>query len=128
MEANAAFANYGDIIRVIDMLFQGRHGCTASEREVGATFTVSTELFLDTRKAAETDQLEYTIDVAAVHEVVKAVVTGTTCNLVETVAENIAKDLLTAFPINAVRVRMHKDRSPMPGPTNGYEVELFRKA
>lgn len=110
------------------MVFQGRHGCTASEREVGATFTVSVELFLDVSKAAENDTLDKTVDVAAAHDVVKEIVTGETLNLVETLAERIAADLLKAFDINAVRVRMHKDRSPMPGPTRGYEIELFRTA
>ncbi len=128
MEANAAFSSYGDIIRILDMVFQGRHGCTASEREVGATFTVSVELFLDVSKAAENDTLDKTVDVAAAHDVVKEIVTGETLNLVETLAERIAADLLKAFDINAVRVRMHKDRSPMPGPTRGYEIELFRTA
>ena len=116
-----------DVIRVQDMVFQARHGCSPAERELGAMFHVSVELYLDTRDAAAEDQLEATADVAAVFATILETVTGPTRNLLETVAEEIAEALLDRFDLEAVRVKCHKDRVPLPGPAAGYEVEILRR-
>jgi len=116
-----------DVIKLRDMVFQARHGCTSAERELGALFSVSVELYLDTRKAAESDNLDDTAHVAEIHETVLEIVTGPSKNLLESVAENIAEALLERFSIQAVKVKISKDRVPMPGPAAGYEVEILRR-
>ena len=116
-----------DVIRVHDMVFTARHGCTPAERELGALFSVSVELFLDTRPAAAADDLAATADVAMVYKTVKEIVQGPPRNLLEAIAEDIADALLERFPIEAVRVKFHKDRVPLPGPAAGYEVEILRR-
>ncbi len=116
-----------DVIRIHDMVFQARHGCSQAEREIGALFKVSVELFLDTRPAAGNDNLEATADVGQVYETVLEIVTGESRNLLETIAEDIAEALLRKFNIEAVRVCFHKDRVPLPGPSAGYEIEIFRR-
>lgn len=116
-----------DVIRIHDMVFQGRHGCYPAERELGAMFRVSVELYLDTREAATTDNIEDTTDVGKVYNCILDIVTGESRNLLETIAEAIADALLERFDIEAVRVRFSKDRVPLPGPANGYEVEILRR-
>lgn len=116
-----------DVIRVQDMVFQARHGCSPAERELGAMFHVTVELFLDARNAAASDHLSDTADVAEVFKAVRDIVTGPSRNLLETVAEDIAEALLERFAIEGVRVTCHKDRVPLPGPAAGYEVEIFRR-
>ncbi len=116
-----------DTIRVYDMVFTARHGCSPAERELGALFSVSVELYLDTRPAAASDNLATTADVAEVYKTVKEIVQGPPRNLLEAIAEDIAEALLERFPIEAVRVKFHKDRVPLPGPTAGYEVEILRR-
>lgn len=116
-----------DVIRIHEMSFQARHGCSPAERELGAMFRVSVDLYLDTRRAAETDSLQDTADVAEIYQAIHAIVTGPPRHLLETIAEAIAEDLLTTFDVQAVRVRFHKDRVPLPGPSAGYEVEILRR-
>jgi 7,8-dihydroneopterin aldolase/epimerase/oxygenase len=116
-----------DVIRVQQMNFQGRHGCSEAERELGAMFRVSVELFLDTRPAAKSDSLGDTSDVAEIYRAVRQIVTGPSRHLLETIAEDIAETLLTKFDVEAVRVKFHKDRVPLPGPSAGYEVEILRR-
>ncbi|MCB2211920.1 dihydroneopterin aldolase [bacterium] len=116
-----------DVIRVQEMNFQGRHGCSPAERELGAMFRVSVELYLDTRPAAASDSLSDTADVADIYRAVREIVTGPPRHLLETIAENIADALLSKFAAEAVRVRFHKDRVPLPGPSAGYEVEILRR-
>ncbi len=116
----------GDILRLERMIFEAHHGCTRSEREEGATFTVDVEFLLDLKKAAAGDDLAKTINVAEAYVTVSKIVLGPSRNLVETVAEEIASTLLARFGPKSVRVVVHKDRAPMPGPTEGYEVEIVR--
>lgn len=116
-----------DVVRVHDMVFTARHGCSAAERELGALFSVCVELYLDTRPAAANDDLSATADVAEVYKTVKEIVQGPPRNLLEAIAEDIADALLKRFPIEAVRVKFHKDRVPLPGPAAGYEVEILRR-
>ncbi len=116
-----------DVIRVQQMNFQGRHGCSAAERELGAMFRVSVELYLDTRPAAKSDSLSDTANVADIYRAVREIVTGPSRHLLESIAESIAEKLLSEFPVEAVRVRFHKDRVPLPGPSAGYEVEILRR-
>ena len=116
-----------DVIRIHDMSFQGRHGCSPAERELGAMFSVNVELYCDTRHAAESDRLADTADVAEVYQTVLQIVTGPPRHLLETIAEAIADALLERFEVDAVRVKFHKDRVPLPGPSAGYEVEIIRR-
>lgn len=115
-----------DVLRVMDMLFQAKHGCSQAEREVGATFRCDVHLFTDFRPVAKSDRLETTIDVTEIYDHVQKIMSGPTRNLIETVAEEIADTLFDTFHIAAVRVRLHKDRAPMAGVTGGFEVEIIR--
>jgi dihydroneopterin aldolase len=58
---------------------------------------------------------------------VREIAQGEPRNLLETIAEDIADALLARFAIQAVRVKFHKDRVPLPGPHAGYEVEILRR-
>ncbi|MDP8206645.1 MAG: dihydroneopterin aldolase [Candidatus Electryonea clarkiae] len=115
-----------DLLRIREMVFQANHGCTPAEREVGATFRVEAELRFSQRQASRTDNLEDTVDVTEVHEVVSEIILGPSCNLLETLAEKIAIVLLDRLDVESVRIRLHKNRSPLPAPTGGYEVEIVR--
>lgn len=126
--ANAPELQGLDVIRIHDMVFQARHGCTPAERELGAMFHVNVDLYLDTRDAAKDDDLDRTADVQKVYETVLEIVTGPPRNLLETIAEAIAEALLDRFDVvDAVRVKFHKDRVPLPGPAAGYEVDIIRR-
>ncbi len=115
-----------DVIRLQDMVFQAKHGCSIAEREVGATFTVNIELFTQLRHASITDQLEDTIDVADVYKITQKIILGPVKNLVESIAGSVAEALLNEYPqIEAVRIRVHKDRTPLGGPSGGYEIEML---
>lgn len=115
-----------DILRIKDMEFHGYHGCTEAERKQGNKFRVTVELFFDQRKASRADQLESTVDVNEVYSVVKNIVKGSPKNLIETVAEELAESILEKFEIVGIKVMVAKDKSALPGTTDGYEVEIFR--
>src|ERR1700694_4669171 len=76
------------------MTFFGRHGALPAERELGARFSVDVELTADLRRAGHTDRLEDTVDYSKAYEVVRQVVEGEPCQLLEAVAERIAGRLV----------------------------------
>jgi dihydroneopterin aldolase len=107
-----------DRLLLTGMAFYGRHGVLPAERALGGRFVVDVEAALDLRAAGERDDLAATVDYAAMYEEVRAIVEGAPLNLIEAVAEGVARRLLAAFPpLQAVTVRVHKPGAPLPGAT-----------
>ncbi|WP_395879550.1 dihydroneopterin aldolase [Desulfallas sp. Bu1-1] len=115
-----------DKIIMSSMAFYGYHGVLPQERELGQTFLVDVELYLDLRAAGESDDPAMTASYAEAYEVVRQVVTGEPCNLIEAVAERIAARLLEEFPLREVLVRVKKPSAPVPGQFNYMGVEITR--
>ena len=87
----------------------GCHGVYESEKKNPQGFTVSVTLYLDLRRAGESDDLRDTVNYADCFEVIRRQAEECSYNLIEALAENIAKELL-AFPmIGRVKVSVQKD-------------------
>jgi dihydroneopterin aldolase len=114
-----------DRILMEGMAFFGRHGVFPAERELGARFTVDVELMGDLREAARSDRLDATINYAQAYELVKDVVEGDPCHLLEAVAQRIADRLLQLPRVEQATVRVHK-RPPLEGEFRSFGVELTR--
>jgi dihydroneopterin aldolase len=114
-----------DRILMEGMAFFGRHGVFPAERELGARFTVDVELFGDLTAAALSDRLDSTIDYARAYELVKEVVEGDPCHLLEAVAQRIADRLLQLPRVERATVRVQK-RPPLEGEFRSFGVELTR--
>ena len=87
---------------------RGYHGVFPREREEGQTFIVDLVLGLDTRPAAADDDLAKTVHYGIVAEEVVAVVQGEPVDLVETLAERIARLLIDEFGAPRVKVSIAK--------------------
>ena len=107
------------------MAFFGRHGVFPAERELGARFTVDVELYGDLSEAAASDRLDLTIDYAQAYDLVKKVVEGEPCHLLEAVAQRIAARLLELPRVERATVRVQK-RPPLEGEFRSFGVELTR--
>lgn len=93
----------------------GHHGVLEHERTVGQTFVVDLSLEADLGAAAATDDVDDTVNYAAVAEVVETIVAGSPVNLLETLAVAIADTLLTEFPkVASTEVTVNKPRAPIP--------------
>lgn len=110
------------------MVFFGRHGVLASERELGQRFVVDLEIRLDLRRAGVSDDLTETVDYSEVHHRVREVVEGGPFDLIEAVAERIATSVLESHPrIEAVRVKVSKPDVRLEGTVlGGSAVEIVR--
>ncbi|HET9380181.1 MAG TPA: dihydroneopterin aldolase [Streptomyces sp.] len=105
---------------------RGHHGVFPEEREKGQTFVVDLVLGLDTRPAAAGDDLTKTAHYGIVAEEVVAVVEGEPVNLIETLAERIARTCLRHEEIQEVEVCVHKPQAPITVPFDDVTVTITR--
>jgi dihydroneopterin aldolase len=118
-----------DKIHLPDISFFGRHGTLPEENILGQTYQVSLTIELDTRPAARTDDLSLTIDYRQAIEIARHIVTGPPFNLIETVADRIARALLAALPLaRGVHVRITKPHPPVGLHVPGVTVEIYRQS
>ena len=118
-----------DRILLEGMVFYGRHGTLAAERELGQPYVVDVELRLDLRPAGNSDDLAQTVDYGEVHRRTREIVEGEPVNLTETVAERIARAILEEHPaVEAVRVKVSKPHVRLDGTVlAGSAVEILRR-
>lgn len=115
-----------DRIIVKDMVFYGYHGVFEAERELGQRFEVDVELHLDLHSIARADDIDLTVNYVDVYTVVKELAEDQEFHLIEGLAGAIAEQLLTAYDLKKVVVRVRKPHVPIGGITGGVEVEIER--
>ncbi|EAE7466791.1 dihydroneopterin aldolase [Listeria monocytogenes] len=117
-----------DKIYLNELVFYGYHGVLAEETKLGQTFRVSLILGLSTKKAGISDSVEDTVSYADVYETVKEIVEGKPFKLIEALAEKIASEVLTGYPLlEEVTVKLIKPNPPIPGHYDSVAVEIERK-
>jgi len=114
------------VIEIVGIRGFGYHGVLPEERATGQEFAVDVALHTSTIAAAKSDDLTQTINYAEVALRVHARVVGEPVDLIETLAENIAADVL-AFPgVSRVDVTVHKPSAPIPVPFTDVMVRISR--
>lgn len=116
-----------DTIYLNDLRFFGKHGALPEENVLGQIYRVSLAFELDTRPAANTDDLNLTLDYREAIAVVRRIITGPSLALIETVADKLARALLADFPIiQAVTVTLTKPHPPVGIDLPGVTLEIRR--
>lgn len=116
-----------DTITIKRMHFYGYHGCLPEEQRTGQPFHVDAVLYADLSKAGASDELNDTIDYSRVYQLVQSIVEGRTYRLIERLAAVIADEVLAGFPVDAVRVAVHKPQAPIGGPFDDVAVTVERR-
>ena len=116
-----------DKIYLNNLAFYGYHGVLPEETRLGQRFNVNLVLESDLSKAGNTDDLNDTVNYAAVYDCVRGVVEGPPRKLLESVAENLADTLLQEFPlIHSCIIKVIKPDPPIPGHYESVAVEIQR--
>ena len=97
-----------DRIAVRGIRAHAHHGVYAFERERGQEFRVDAVLELDTSEAAAGDDLARTVNYAELAQGLRAVLTGESVNLLETLAQRLAGVCLAYERLDAVEITVHK--------------------
>ena len=93
------------------------------ERRVKQTVILDLEMATDIRRAAASDRIEDTIDYKKVAKRLLAFVGESQFNLVETLAEQIARVVVTEFGVSWVKVRLNKQGAIRGARDVGIEIE-----
>lgn len=117
----------GDKISLSNMVFYGYHGVFEGEKELGQRFEVDVELVTSLSVPGQTDDLEESINYVDVYTLVQDIVQERTYNLIEAIAENIAGEILSAYSVDEVVVRVRKPQVPIGGVIDHVEVEITRQ-
>ncbi|GAA2134387.1 dihydroneopterin aldolase [Actinomadura napierensis] len=115
-----------DRIEVRGLRARGRHGALPAERELGQEFVVDVSLGLDTRPAAETDDLSRTVDYGTLAGRLVAAVEADPVDLIETLADRLAKICLEDPVVAEAEVTVHKPSAPVPHPFTDVAVKIRR--
>lgn len=113
-------------IELIGLVVFGHHGYLEEERRLGQRFLV--DLWVDVRgNAADTDQIEDTVDYRRLASIVREVFAGEERLLLEGLAGAIADGIVAGFPtVERARVRVRKPDVVLDPPVDHAAVIVER--
>lgn len=102
-----------DRIAIDRLHVRGRHGVFAHERAEGQDFYIDAEVWLDTRAAASTDDIDDTLHYGHLMRALYEVALREPVDLLETLAERLAAVTFAFNGPQAVRITVHKPQAPV---------------
>ncbi|OLT06201.1 hypothetical protein BJF77_15925 [Kocuria sp. CNJ-770] len=116
-----------DRINLLGIGAVGYHGVLDQEKRSGQPFFVDLVMYLDLSRAGAEDDVALTAHYGEVAEEVRDMVIGPSVNLLETLADRIARRLLERFPLEAVEVTVHKPKAPIEVTFSDVSVTIYRE-
>lgn len=115
-----------DQIALRGLRVRGYHGVLPEERKLGQIFVIDAVLDVDTRPAANGDDLTKTVDYAVLAQQVTDVVAGEPVDLIETLASRLAAVCLATDLVESVELTVHKPQAPVGLPFDDVAVTIQR--
>lgn len=114
-----------DKIRVEGIEFYAYHGVLKSEKELGQIFSVDCEFTIDA--VCCSDDLNNTVNYADVTCEIVSFCKNTEYDLIETLTNELAKDVLLKFPlIKEITLTLHKPHAPIPAHFSDVSLTVTR--
>lgn len=108
------------------LTFYGCHGVLEAEKQNPQKFVVDLILYQDLHRAANEDDLKFTINYDKIFHDVRKIVEKESYNLIETLAEKIAGFILSHYTANRVEVTVYKPQAPVEGQFQYFAVKIER--
>ncbi|PLW78539.1 dihydroneopterin aldolase [Cohaesibacter celericrescens] len=116
-----------DRIILRDLAFFAYHGVYQEEASLGQRFYFDLDCYTDLRPAGISDDENDTVRYDHIAKRVENIVLNKRFNLIEALAEAVAKDLLTNMDkLQKVRVRVRKPAAPIAAIVKDIAVEIKR--
>ena len=116
-----------DQIKIENLEIFANHGVYPEENRLGQKFLVSCILYVDTRKAGKTDDLEASVNYGTISHLIKEKMEEKNYRLIEAVAEQLAEEiLLFDEKIRKVMVEVKKPWAPVGLPLETVSVKIER--
>lgn len=117
-----------DRINIKNLEIFANHGVFPEETKLGQKFQVSCTLYLDTREAGKTDDLEKSVNYGTICHLIKQQMEEHTFLLIEAVAEHLARAILKFdMSIRQVDLEIKKPWAPIGLPLDTVSVQITRK-
>ena len=91
----------------------GYHGVFDFEKEQGQEFIVDVDIETSFASAVETDNIDSTVNYGEVAGIAVEAITKQRFDLIETLADYIAKKVIALTGVQAVTVTVHKPQAPI---------------
>ena len=111
-----------DKITVTGITGFGYHGVLEHERLEGQNFSVDLEVVTDFSSAISSDDVRDTVNYAELAAIAHTAIVGEPFNLVENLANCIARDCLDISGVTSVTVTVHKPQAPIEVPFTNVSV------
>lgn len=116
-----------DEIHIENLEFFARHGVFPEETKLGQKFTVSLVMYMNTRRAGLSDELDASVDYGTVSHFITEYMRNNTYQLIETAAENLVRELLLQFPLlEGIDLELKKPWAPIGLPVEYASVKISR--
>lgn len=117
-----------DEIRIDELEVYAYHGVFPEENKKGQTFYVNAVLYADFRQAAKNDDLKLSTHYGEVCEFITNYMKKNTFKMIETVAENMSREILLTFPnLQGIDLEIKKPDAPIPLPFGCVSVKVHRQ-
>lgn len=117
-----------DRIIIKDLEFIGYHGVFEEEKKLGQKFLISLELYTDLRAAGIEDDIEKTTHYGYVSKTVEEIFFSKKYDLIESLAEDIARRLLLDYKyIQKVKLEIKKPWAPVGLILNNVSIVIERQ-
>lgn len=116
-----------DEIRIDKLEVYAYHGVFPEENRRGQTFIINAVLYAQTRKAAREDDLTLSTHYGEVCEFMHRFMKDHTYKMIETAAENLAREILLSFPnLQGIELEIQKPDAPISLPFESVSVKIRR--
>ena len=120
--------NRKDQIRIEELEVYAHHGVYPEENEKGQHFYVNATLYTNTRPAGMADDLRLSTNYGEVCQVITEFMQQHTFQLIETVVEWTAYEVLQHFPlVQGLDLEIRKPEAPIPLPFGSVSVAIHRE-
>ena len=117
-----------DKIIIENLVIYAYHGVKPEEKKLGQRFIISCELETDTHNAGTSDDLTQTVNYSKASKLITRLATEQGFDLIETLAEHLAKSLLLEYPLlTGVRMTVKKPWAPIGLPLDYAGVTIYRR-
>lgn len=116
-----------DVVELTGLRARGHHGVLPEETAQGQQFGADLRMWVDTRHAAAADALGRTVNYAEVADAVVEEIGGGPYRLIETLADRIARRVLTdQVLVRDLELTVHKPSAPIPHPFDDVRLTIRR--
>jgi len=116
-----------DEIRIKGLTVFANHGVYPEENKLGQKFVVNAVMYVDTRKAGMTDDLDMSVNYGTVCHQITEFMTANTYKLIERAAEELARHLLINNPlVREIDIELEKPGAPIGLPLETVSVKIHR--